>query len=640
MLPYVARGGVCLSAILGRVESDGRPIDSACFLGRFVALAPYGPDHSDHWIEGPVALGRHLLHLTPAADHERSIGPTGDLVVIADAVLNNRVELAKALGMSAERCNTASDTELIARSFMKWRKACVERLFGDFAFAVVNRTSRDVFLACDHIGSRPLYWARRTQSLFFSTAIEAIVGFPDFRWPIDERVIAEYLAFPLAPVSKPFFTHVEVVPPGGRIIVSGRQATVERWWRPSTRPTQGVSAADAVTACRAHLERAIADCISAPGPVGAHMSGGIDSTGVSVIAARQLAARDRSLKRAYAWPPPVDRTYPTEHRNDERARLEALAAAEAIDLAFGGADGVNLVSFLDRPMEFEGEADLADEVPILSAARDDGLRVLLSGWGGDEAFSAHGRGYLGALVLGGRFEKAKRFAHAFSRSLKRADVLLSLGWRHIVYPLLPNFLHARLSPYRSYIRNSCFMSAELMKRHGSLHRKRAAPVRFGISPNANLKVHITAGYISMRMRSWAAWSAPFSFQYRYPLTDRRLLEFLFTLPPEHIFMDDLPRGLARRALGDCVPPSASKEDIANERKRQDSRTTAWRTLAAEVDAGHFADDCPWLDTNAFRAKALTPGALDEPLGTMTFTELHAAARIWSLYRRAIRHGWV
>jgi asparagine synthase (glutamine-hydrolysing) len=295
-----------VSAIFGRVDLSGRPVDGAQFLSCFDKLKPYGPDLSETWIEGPTALGRHLLRVAPAASQERLAGLVDGVIVVADAILDNRDELASALGLSPAQLNAASDTDLIRESFLRWGEDCVHRLIGDYAFAAIRPHSREIFLARDHIGSRPLFWALRDQTLIFSSAIEGIVGFGEWKWSIDQRVIAEYLLCPLFPVSKPFFRDIRAVPAGSSVVLRRSHVSVNRWWRPSLRPVRHYkSQADVAASCRALLERAVADRVDTEGRIGAHFSGGIDSTGVAVIGSRALRARSRSLTRGYAWSPPI-----------------------------------------------------------------------------------------------------------------------------------------------------------------------------------------------------------------------------------------------------------------------------------------------------------------------------------------------
>lgn len=629
-----------MSAILGRIELGGGLIDRAQFLACFQKLKPYGPDLSETWIDGANAVGRHLLRIAPAASYERLVGPIDGVVVVADAILDNREELAAELRLSPEQLANASDTELVRLCYLHWAEDCVHRLVGDFAFAAIHPHSQEIFLARDHIGSRPLFWALRDQSVIFATSIEAIVSFSEWRWTIDERIVAEYLLSPSV-VTKPFFLDIRAVPSGSSVALRGGRVVTKPWWRPSTRMAAPFkNSADAVAASRTLLERAVADRLNTDARIGAHFSGGIDSTGVAVIGSRALRARGRSLTRAYAWSPAISDQYPADHARDERRLIQNLANSEGIPVQFGVADCTNFMEFTRTPMELQGEADLADEIPVLRAARSDGLRVMISGWGGDEAFSAHGFGYLAHLALKGKLAKFKNFAHRHTRSLKRLEFLLPLLWRQVIHPLLPNPLYQLTNPYRSHVRHGSFISDRLLQQHADLFEKRKASIKFGPNPSENLKTHICAGHITMRMESWAAWSAPHGFQYRYPLTDKRLLEFLFTLPPDQLFLNARPRGLARAVLADCIPPSASKSDIANERLRRDTRHAAWCALAGEVAGGFYDDDCPWLDTKAFREHATRPRSQGEAKNILLFAELFAAARIWALYRRAIRNGWL
>lgn len=148
-----------------------------------------------------------------------------------------------------------------------------------------------------------------------------------------------------------------------------------------------------------------------------------------------------------------------------------------------------------------------------------------------------------------------------------------------------------------------------------------------------------AGHLTMRMESWAAWGAPHGVQYRYPLTDKRLLEFLFALPSDQIFMGQQTRGLARTVLADCVPGWAGKSDFVNERARRNAREAGWRHLAQGVADGAFDDACPWLDMSALREYARRPSEQTSKDNILAFVELFAAARVLNLHRRATAKGW-
>ncbi|MBX9745657.1 MAG: hypothetical protein K2X34_02065 [Hyphomonadaceae bacterium] len=630
------RGYDIVSGIFGRVELDGRPIDPTRFLSAADCVRPFGGDNTSTWIDGPTAAARHLLEIGAQSRFESALEVKNELLVVADAILDNRGELARSLCISETDLKSLADTELIRLSYERWGERCAQRLVGDFAFAVVSPRTGHIRLFRDHIGSRPLFWAQRQQTFLFSSSIGALVSNSEWRWRISSSVIAEYLLCPFVPVSRPFFEDVHAVPPGGMVAMTAGQVTSELWWRPhDIARAPPVRAQHVVEASRCALDQAVAARCDTPYPVAAHCSGGLDSTGVTAVAAKLLRAEGRSLQKAYAWSPPISDAYPTRG-NDERVRLETFSTQQQVVVEFGLADAQHNIALLHRPMEFEGEADLSDEIPTLEAAGRDRVRVLLSGWGGDEAFSAHGFGYLGYTLLRGRLRSARDFGHSFTRSLKNPRTLMRLFWHQILHPMLPDPLYSLLSPHRnggvqSYI--SPYLSAYPLNRWSPV-------AKFGLDPRQNVATHLSVGHLAMRMCSWAAWAAPHRFQYRYPLTDKRLLEFLLSLPADQLLLDNRPRGLARATLADCLPTDASKNDVANEALRMAVRDASWRILAERVRQGHYSKECPWVDMRAFRSAAAHPLQSATPSYVSTFSSVFAAARVFHLFERADQHGWL
>lgn len=630
-----------MSGILGRFEPHGVEVDGAKFSGCLAQLKMFGPDRTEQWVEGPVAVGRQLLRLSPASQHEKPVGLYDGLVVATDAILDDREQLGAQLGLSSEETALASDTDLIARSYRRWGAGCVERLLGDFAFAVIDPARDEVFLARDHIGSRPLFWSARNSTILFGSSVAGILAFTDFTWRINERTVAEYLTFPLVHVSGSFFEDVHAVQPGYSNTIRAGRSRSSRWWRPSFASRRKYNNdLDVIDATRRLLNRAIADRTVATGNVGAHLSGGVDSTGITALAARALKADGRSLKRAYAWSPQISEQAPDSGKHDERHRIALCATREGVPITYGAADGAGLAALARRPMELEGQADLVDEIALLSAIRDDHVRVVLSGWGGDEVFSSHGQGHLAQLILTGKVDRAKRFAKGVLPTPRTVGSLLRLLWSEGLHPLLPQPLHDRVGSTRKFFSRRSFIRRDLVRRHQSLAWTRPRSIRSRIGSKANMKAQVAFGHIAMRMETWAAWSAEYNFQYRYPLTDRRLLEFLFALPPQQLYLDERPRGLALRVLSDCLPDSASKLDVVNERVRTTMRDEAWQTIANDVRRGAFDQDCPWLDMPAFREQALTPAPQNVPDNVIKFAEVFAAVRIWHLYQRAEQNNWL
>lgn len=609
-------------AFLGRFELDGRTISDASF--------------ADHASRAGFAQSQAFGTYALARQQESDLPPRAPYapIMAIDAVIDNRAELNQALAARSTDVGS-TDEDLVRAAVAAWGAVAPQRLIGDFAFVAIYPNEQRLLLARDHIGARPLYYALRGQTVLFASTIAAIVACRDFDWSVSDAVVAEYLANPLMPLSRSFYAHIQKAPPGSVVHIECDRIQVSRWWpEPSSGVQKEKDPRAYITSCRAILERAIADRIPAKGKIAAHLSGGVDSTAVATLAQRELVKQGRTLRAAYAWPPAVSDAWPDMGARDERRRIAGHARKEAMPICFSesGGDAAEFLRLIDRRMDLEGEADLADELPVLRRARRDDVTLMLSGWGGDEAFSAMGHGYLVHLLLSGQLSRARRFARRMIGSPRDTKALAALMQRDILRPLLPDWLYRQFDPARHYFPDNCFLSESLSRAHPDIVANRRQSVRITANPRENLKRLISAGHLTMRMETWAVWSAEHGLRYRYPLTDRRLLEFILNAPPEIVFLDDKPRGLALATVEDVLPAGAGKHDIANEAFRLTKRNAAWKALAARVRDGFYDGDCPWLDMEAFRTRASVPRQQADQRTTLQFVELFAAARIWTIYK--------
>ncbi|NQY14311.1 MAG: hypothetical protein HRT81_10695, partial [Henriciella sp.] len=580
-----------MSAIIGRVEYSDRPFPTADFDAVLNILTALSPGHQISIANNFLGVGSSSQRLTSDPLPQIADVDRDGLIVVCDSILDKRSELGRRLGLSELETEAVCDAFLIRESYKKWGDDCPRYIEGDYAFACINKENRNIFLARDHIGTRPLYWSRRGQTFLFGSSIEALVAFDEFSWSIDRSIVAEFLTLPGAPLSKPFFSEIQCVEPGGTLSFGGDRVVESRWWTPSVKHIKRqTSAQDIIAECRHHLENSIAARIRSVRPVGSHFSAGIDSTTITVLAHRMLKSSGSGLAGAYAWAPPVSDDYPLSETHDERNLILNLSSQEGFDVCFGSANGNVLTEFLKRPIEFENETDLSDEMPVIQRAKSHGIGIMLSGWGGDEAYSSHGFGFLGHLVFSGRFKQAKRLAGVRYGSLRSLQNLTSLIWGELLRPLLPDPLY-HFGNRKAAIRVPSCISNELAAEFPGMLWKRNSLVKIGIDPNRNMLRHLRMGHISRRMESWAALSAQNGFQYRYPLTDRRLLEFVLTLPPTDLYQNTEPRGLSRAVVSGIVPRDANKDDHVNEALRWNSIIDAWHIIKQDVQAGRLPEEC-------------------------------------------------
>jgi asparagine synthase (glutamine-hydrolysing) len=620
-------------AILGRIALDGRaeaaPGFRAGFGRAFAALHPGAWARSDTAFLGASGYGRHDAGLGHGPAQAQPL-VAGDLVLLADATLYGRGELAGALGL---RAGDQADADLILRAWQRWGPGALGRLNGDFGLVLHDRAAGAVYLARDHIGARPLYWARRGGEVCVATHLAGLRGFDDLDWPLDQGRIARFLCQPDESPTETFLAGVQAVGPGEWLRIDAQGIRRGLWWDPAAVPIRpGGSAPEAAEGLRALTEAAVRDRLPPCSAVGSHLSGGIDSTLVTILAARALRAQGRSLTAAYAWSPPEDAANPDMGPRDERRLIAAQCAELGVPARFAGIGPRWIDALMDRPMELEGTADLVDELPVLAQARTDGLRVMLSGWGGDEGVSTHALGHAAWLLRRGRLGDLLRLVRIWSQGLRNSRRAAGLLWSEALVPLLPGPLYRRAQPFADLYAGGAFPAAGMRAAVAALAPR--PELRLLGDADRYMRALLAQGHVGQRMASWAAWGAPQGLTYRYPLTDRRVLEHLLSLPHDLRFGDGQGRALARRAFADVLPRGLRKDDPANERLRSASRMGWWAGLADAAAPGGAAGPCPWLDMAALGAAIRAGPSGDAGADLATVSRIFVAMRVYGVWRRS------
>jgi asparagine synthase (glutamine-hydrolysing) len=541
--------------------------------------------------------------------------------------LHARRELARSLLLSADH----PDAQLFAAAWERWGEATPERIHGEYAAAIVDPSRGTVTLVRDHIGTHPLLWHSDGRCVHFATSMASLLSMLPVRPGPDESRIAAYLHYPSRVGSATFLQGVQMVEPGTVVVVEAGRSRTVRWWRPEElEPIPGDGRALLRDDVRDLVARAVADRLPADGPVGVHFSGGIDSTLVSLYATELLADGPHPLRHAYTWSPPLGASDPDMGDIDERHRIAALAAEMGLDVRHSARGPADMLSFLRRPIELEGTADVFDELATIEAAARDGVGVLLSGWGGDEVLSAHAPSMPAHLARALRPRAAARALRNLNGGMRPLPGLAQHTWRHGLLPMLPGPLY-RLAPYFTDVyRGGCYVGPALRGAGVSL---RLRPTRPTIDPMTDLMRLLGVGHVGERMATWRAWSAPQKVEHRYPLTDRRLMERVLRAPTPLLWADGWPRYPARAAIGMRTRLGMAKADPANERQRYRLWSGCWRILGDEVRSGALDGTCDWVDLPALRADLLRGPVGDQQADALSVTRLMPALRVLDLWRR-------
>ena len=546
------------------------------------ALAGYGSACVE-WARDNVAFaGRHDDGGSPLC-----IDRNAGLVAVADARIDDRNTLCDTLGIPPVQRAQIADVELILRAFAKWGSDCPRHLLGDYAFCVWDTTKRTLFCARDHIGARPFYYASENGRFVFASAVEAVLAAPGVPDALDEKTVATHLGSQVVSDVYTFFRAVRKLPPGhaltleaGRPFDSASAPRLERYWLPEHAPlTPRASDSAYAEQCLELYQRSVRDRLRG-GPVGVHVSGGLDSSSVAVLAARELRNQERPPPIAFTWLPDLGDALPQPAHAQEYALVDAVCTQEGLQTCHGALTPKIVLNLMRLDGALPNVLVHFNEEIVQRHAQARGVRVLLSGWGGDECVSFSGRGYWPQLLLSGRWRKLAAECRAQDAPAWR--FLASIGLE-LLHPSLP----ARLRWLREGRRNRgrrWLVHPEFARRTKPL----AASSQRAIGVRSIQLALLRAGHLAGRMEGWVASGAPRGIEYRYPLLDRRLLEFVLGLPAEQFVRGKERRWLMRNTLRTVLPPEVcwhrSKLDPARSDAMYDAIRVALPAIRAQLAA--------------------------------------------------------
>lgn len=408
----------------GIVGYAGRtPVQVEHFVASRDTMAHRGPDDAGVFCSSDrtVVLAHRrlaIIDLSPAGHQPMCDGVGRDITFNGE--IYNYLEVRDRLASRGHSFKTSTDTEVILAAYREWETDCVKNLNGMFAFAIYDRERRRLFLARDRAGEKPLYYSARASSLFFASELKALMALPDFERTLDLESLDHYLAYGYVPRDRCILRGVRKLPAGSALTFDLETGALKDWpyWSlPTSADDESASESDLVAELESLLEAAVRrQLVAADVPVGILLSGGMDSSLITAMAARTSTRPLRTFTVSF----PGHRTYdeaPFARRVAQHFGTDhhELVAEEA---------SVELLPALAR----QYDEPLADSsmIPtyLVSKLIRQHATVALGGDGGDELFG----GYPHYRWLE-REDRLRRFAPRALRALvaSGAERLLPLG---------------------------------------------------------------------------------------------------------------------------------------------------------------------------------------------------------------------
>jgi asparagine synthase (glutamine-hydrolysing) len=380
-----------MCGIAGYHGSDIDPESGRSLLSRMVdAVAHRGPDDQGLLVNGDTGLGHRRLSIIDVAGGQQPMSDaTGEIWITFNGEIFNYIELREELIACGHRFRTESDTEVILQLYQEIGTDFVERLNGDFAFALWDRRCRRLILARDRIGVRPLYFTRRRGTVYFASEVKALLEVPGISAELDPIALDQIFTLwsPIAP--RTIFKDIEELRPGHILVAEAGRIRVQPYWRlefqdEAAEPSFESRRQDDAVA--EELEHLLVDAtrirLRSDVPVGSYLSGGLDSSLVSAIAARLTPDRLRTFSIQFE----AEEFDESHHQAEMVAALGTEHDAAVCTAADIVRDFPDVIRHAEQPILRTAPTPL---FALSRQVRDSGFKVVLTGEGADEVFAGY-----------------------------------------------------------------------------------------------------------------------------------------------------------------------------------------------------------------------------------------------------------
>jgi asparagine synthase (glutamine-hydrolysing) len=550
-----------MSGIAGLLRFDGAPPKRAALERSANALRQYGPDRSAISSGETIGLVHVMMRMTPQDHFDRQPwrGTSGALIT-ADVRLDNRDDLLARIGVREQDAAAWPDSRVLLSVWEKLGDETWPLLRGPFAVAIWDPRRRSLTLARDHLGLNTLMWHKADRFFAFASMPNGLFAFDGVPRQINEEKFADFLVLNHADHATTFYRNVFRLPPA-HVMSVNRDGPISqrRYWSAADVASVRLSSDEAYAeGLRACLDRAVRRQMRSVHPVGALMSGGLDSSSVSVLAARALAEKNERLAAFTGVPRQgFDGTVPSGHYADETPYVEAIRAkAGNIDVTYVRNNECDDLAELERFfVALEGPvrnpANLGWVLAALRRARAQGRRVLLGGLYGNSTISWNGWPQAVDHLKRGRLATAYRQWRLYYRQTpySRSAALRNL----FIEPLLAKSFGAW--PGRS--------QSAAWQQHAAIRPEfaeamavndRAKAVGHDFLYRARQDERVTALTHVDYVGDWyAAERAVTGVEVRDPTADIDVLSYCFGVPPEQYLAEGIDRSLIRRAMWGLLP---------------------------------------------------------------------------------------
>jgi asparagine synthase (glutamine-hydrolysing) len=574
-----------MCGITGILDTSGAPADAVLLRRMADAIAHRGPDGSGFHVDGPIGLGHRRLSIIDLAGGAQPISNEDDAIhIVFNGEIYNFVELRRELEAAGHHFKTRSDTEVILHGYEQWGVDCVSRLNGMFAFAIWDSRRRQLFLARDHLGVKPLYYTRIGARLLFASEIKALLEDPQCPRAVNLRALGQLFTLRFVPSPDTLFDGIQKLPPGHRMLADATGVRVERYWQWAPGDLSAAPEAELIERYQTLLQDSVRLQMRSDVRVGLFLSSGVDSAALLALMGEHAGAPVRTFTIGFE-------DGERSNETDDARTLARRFGAEHDEMIVGAAD---YEQYFDRHL-WDLEEPLGNETAaafyFVSRIASRKVKVALTGQGADEPWAGYHR-YIGVKLS----QLYSRLPGALTDGLIRPIVERASGnerLRRGVAALSERDLLVRMVKIYSFF--SADMKARLfqpwVKQATSIDGAEARDALRRLQGDvASLDLLSQMLYIDARanlpddlLMVGDKTAMANSLEARVPYLDYRVIEFIESLPP-HLKLNGFQgKYLHKKALEKWVPTQV----VHRKKKGFDNPIDHW--LRHRMKS--FAKDC-------------------------------------------------
>ena len=598
-----------MCGIAGWYRRGGRPVERSVIASQCDRLIQRGPDDSGSLVDGDFGFGmRRLSIIDVEGGHQPISSPDGRFAIICNGEIVNHPELRHEIGGSYA-FKTGSDVETLLACYLRWGDDAWLRAEGMYAAAIWDRETRTLCLARDPLGIKPLVVTEQAGGLAFASDINGLRDIPGYEFDVDERGIHDFFCFGHVLGPRSIFRQVRAVPPGHvlRLGPAG-DPQLKRFWEPKLNPRAGRSEAEWIEETREQVLGTVKQHMLSDVPVGAFLSGGIDSGAVAAGMTR-AAGRDVTVFTAGFPGSKIDETAAA-------TRVAGHLGCAHVVLPIEPENAADVLPAVQRAFDEPSAANSAIPLWYLSRTAAEHMKVVLCGEGGDELFLGYNRQrWAERMRRSAAFVKAAgglsfldRLGDLPARKLNylrdhalrfRDGALLDNGFERFfaAVTITPPALRARIYNSDFWLRHDAHSSPAIRAGEffpGAEQHPLSSIEQFMLG---DLTVHMPASLLQRLDRA----SMAHSLEARVPFLSHRFVEWALTIPSDLKLRGGVGKYVLRRAVEPWLP-----------RQIPGRRKLGFQMPLADWFVGGFSDFAhdAWTSSGAAEAGFLNPEEIE------------------------------